>query len=709
MLEMFKSLWVSDGEVVGLDGSATLTGLRRRVRWVWLVGFVGLLVVVSVASTALATDEEGSGSSQAVADSTVVVVKPGDTLRTIAMEHLGDENRWPEIYDINQGVVQADGRALSDPDLIHIGWVLQIGEAAPGPEVAESESQSELLARLRANAEGFEYAVGTSGGALTMSTVSEPLTFNFALANDTGSTELLGHLFEGLTEISWLTNQVEPGLAETWEHSDDGLTWTFHLRTDVTWHDGEPFTAQDVDFTFNRIIYNDDIPAGERSVFTFRHFDEESGMWQESRMTVKALDSHTVEFVLPAPFAPFLRSMGTPIYPMHILEANVEDGSFSSTWDIDTDPAEVIGTGPFFIEEYQPGERIVLKRNPNYWMKDEAGNSLPYLDQIVHLIVPDLESELAGFLSEESDVHYVSGEEFAQLEPLQERQNFTIHRRGPNFGSSFLVFNINPGTNPDTGDPYVTPERLEWFGNKQFRQAVAHSIDKGTIVDQIQHGLAYEQWSSISPAAGDFHNPDVRQYEYDIAKANQILDSIGWIDTDGDGIREDGDGNEIEFDLVTNTGNSVRERITTLIQQGMEEIGLGVNYRPIEFSDLVARLTNSYDWEAIVIGLSGGTDPYGGIDVWHSSGGLHMWHPKQSQPATEWEAEIDELYIEASRELDHQTRVDHYHRAQEIIAENVPLIFTTLTERLTATRDVFGNTTPTLYGLWDIRYLYRTD
>ncbi|MXZ67624.1 MAG: LysM peptidoglycan-binding domain-containing protein, partial [Acidimicrobiia bacterium] len=501
---------VSEHDVGKLSGVATY-----RARLALCGVLVGLLVVASVASSAQATGEE-SGENGSSSMGRTVVVKPGDTLRKIAMEHLGDENRWPEIYEINKGVVQADGRALTDPDLIRIGWVLQIGQVV--------SDRSELIARLRENAERFEYAIGTPGGTLTIATISKPLTFNLALANDTGSTGLLGYLFEGLTDTSWLTNQVEPGLAESWERSEDGLKWTFHLRRDAHWHDGEPFTAQDVDFTFNRIIYNDDLPVSARSVFTFRHFDAASGAWRESRMTVRALDTHTIEFVLPAPFAPFLRSLGTPIYPRHILEEHVDDGSFSTTWDIDTDPAEVIGTGPFLIDTYRPADRVVLKRNPRYWMKDEAGNSLPYLDQVVRLIVPDLEAELAGFLSTASDVHGVSGEEFAQLEPLQESQNFTIHRRGPGFGTTFLVFNMNPGTDTDTGNPYVAPEMLEWFRNKQFRQAVAHSIDKDAIIDGIQHGLAYEQWSSISPAAGDFHNPDVRKYEYDIAKANQILD-----------------------------------------------------------------------------------------------------------------------------------------------------------------------------------------
>ena len=117
----------------------------------------------------------------------------------------------------------------------------------------------------------FEYAIGTPGGALTIATISEPLTFNLAISNDASSSGVLGHLFEGLTLTSWLTDAVEPELAESWERSEDGLTWTFYLRQDVTWHDGEPFTAHDVDFTFNRIIYNDDIPASGRSTFEFQY------------------------------------------------------------------------------------------------------------------------------------------------------------------------------------------------------------------------------------------------------------------------------------------------------------------------------------------------------------------------------------------------------------------------------------------------------
>ena len=561
--------------------------------------------------------------------------------------------------------------------------------------------QPSLVDQLKANAERFEYTIGTPGGSLTSTLLSDPLTFNPALSTDSTSGTVLGSLFDGLTETSWLNDQVEPELAASWEHSDDGLTWTFHLRQDVFWHDGTPFTAADVLFTFNRIIYNDDIEASNRPTFIFRFPDPATGAWQEAPMTVTALDDHTVRFALPVPFAPFLRSLSTGIYPKHVLEPYVDAGTFSDAWDIDTDPAEIIGTGPFVLESYAPGDRVVLQRNPRYWLADDAGTALPYLETITYLIVPDQAAQLGKFWTGETDVLSVLGEWHAGLKALETLQNFTIYQRGPGFGMTFLGFNVNPD--------YVAPEKLNWFTNVEFRRAVAHSIDKAMIIDDIQNGFGYPQWSSVSPAAGDFHNPNVRRYEYDVGKANAMLDALGWLDTDGDGVREDTAGNRIAFSLLTNENSRVREQVTELIRKGLADIGVEANFTAIEWGDLVARLSATYDWETVVVGFTGGPDPYSGIDFWHSSGLFHVWHPYQEEPETAWEAEIDDLYVRASQSLDPSERVRLYHRAQEIAAENVPIIYTTFSERMSAVRNVFGNTTPTLYGLWDIRYLYRTD
>ncbi len=573
---------------------------------------------------------------------------------------------------------------------------------------SDPETQEEIVARLRSNADSFEYAVGTHGGTITYSTIGEPLTFNFPLANDASSSSYLSYVFEGLTETSWLDDAIEPGLAESWEHSDDGLEWTFHLRRDVVWHDGEPFTAHDVDFTFNRIVYNEDIPTNDREGFIFVYTDETTGEQTDGRMTVTALNDYTVQIVLPVSYAPFLRSMGYPIYPKHILEPYVDAGTFEEVWDVGTDPSEVIGTGPFTITSYTPEERLTLRRNPDYWMRDNAGNSLPYIDEIVYVLVETLEEEVALFQAGETDAHGVLGEEHPVLEPLQEEGDFTIYRRGPGFGTTFLTFNVHPGTNPD-GEPYMRPEARAWFETLEFRQAVAHTVDKERVVEETLGGLGYPQWSSISPATGDFHNPDVRRYEYDLDAAKALLDDLGWTDTDGDGTREDGEGNPIAFTLVTNEGNTVRERATGIIAEGMRSIGLGVDVQVIDFGVLVGQLVSTYDWEAVVIGFTGGPDPYSAISFWHSDADFHLWYPNQPEPATAWEAEIDELFTAASQELDHEERVGMYRRAQEIAAEQTPVIYTALTERLSAVRNVFGNLTPTLYGLWDDRYIYRTD
>ncbi len=582
--------------------------------------------------------------------------------------------------------------------------VLLLATACTSDEPSATE---DIVAELRANAEAFSYDIGTPGGDLTLATISEPLTFNLAISNDAGSSSVLGYLFEGLTETSWLDDGIEPLLAESWERSDDGLRWVFRIRDDVVWHDGTPFTAHDVDFTFNRIIYNDAFNASSRATFEFRFLNDEEE-WEVSNMTVAALDDYTVEFLLPQSFAPFLRSMSTSIYPKHILEGPINAGTFEEFWSIDTDPSEIIGTGPFTIGEYTPGERVIFERNPNYWKTDGEGQRLPYLDRVVQVIVPDLEAELALFRDGTTDFHSVLGEEYARLEPRQDDDDFTLHRRGPGFGTTFLAFNQNRGSD-DAGQPFVDPTKLYWFRNANFRRAVAHTLDKAAMIDGVQHGLGYPQWSSVSPAAGDFHNPGVPRYPYDIDRANRLLDDLGWTDTDGDGIREDDLGNPISFTLVTNDGNTVRQAVTEIIHQGLTAAGLEVTYEVIDFGDLVSQLTTTYDWEAMVIGFTGGPDPYSGINLWHSSESLHLWYPFQEGPSTNWEAEIDALYVAAARELNHGKRMDLYRKAQAIAARRAPLIYTTLAERLGAVRNVLGNTTPTLYGYWDIRYLYRTD
>ena len=573
---------------------------------------------------------------------------------------------------------------------------------------SEGAGDEDVVALLGANAEEFQYEIGEHGGTLTFATISEPLTFNLALANDASSSGVLGYLFEGLTDISWLTGEPQPNLAEAWDVSADGLTWTFYLRDDVVWHDGEPFTAADVEFSFNQIIYNEDIPTSDRAAFTFRLLDN-NGEWQEAPMTVTAIDDHTVRCVLPVSFAPFLRSMSQSIFPQHILQPYIDEGTFAAVWDIDTDPSEIVGTGPFVISGYTPGERIEFERFDEYWMTDAEGNRLPYLDRVIQIIVPDLEAELEAFLNGEADLHGVLGAEYAQLEALQEEQDFTIHRRGPTFGSTFLTFNMNRGRTPTQAIP-ISPQRSS-IGSQTSSSArrlrSASTRLRSSSRCSTDSGILSGRRSVRQPARSTI--PMLPHMSTTSTARMRCLTSWAGPTAMETASARTTAATRSPSRSPLNTQNSVREQVGSIIREGMTELGIKVDFQLIEFGELVGQLTVSYDWDAIVIGFTAGPDPYSGIVIWHSSESLHLWYPNQSEPATEWEAELDDLYIRASQELDREQRIALYHRAQEIVAENLPVIYTSHAERLNAVRNVFGNTTPTLYGLWDTRYLYRMD
>lgn len=477
-------------------------------------------------------------------------------------------------------------------------------------------------------------------------------------------------------------------MAQSWEVSEDGLTWTFHLREGVTWSDATLFTAHDVAFTFNDLIYNPDIPNSARDIFTV----------EGKEFKVKALNESTVQFELPTKFAPFLMFMTQAILPKHVLMKSVEKGVFDSTWGVNTPPEEIIGTGPFLLEKYLPGERIVLKRNPNYWKFDAQGNRFPYLDRIIYVIVQSQDVELLKFQRGEIDYYGMRGSDYPILKPEEKKGDFTVFRAGPAFGTVFTVFNQNPGNNSQTGKPFIDPEKLSWFTNLEFRKAAAYALDKESMIKIVMNGLGYPQGSSMSPSAGFFYNEDVIQYEYNPERAKEILRKASFIDRDQDGVVEDPNGVPVEFTFVTNSGNTDRIKIANLIRKDWEKIGFKVNFLQLEFNTLVTKLNSTFDWEACMIGLTGGVEPHSGRNVWNSSGQLHLWNPAQIEPATDWERLVDQLFDKGVQELDRQKRKEYYDEWQYVISENLPVIYTVLSESLFAVRNKFGNLNPTPYG-----------
>lgn len=534
----------------------------------------------------------------------------------------------------------------------------------------------------------YASSISRHGGQLILSTTSDPKTFNPIVASETSSTAMTAHIFEGLTTLNADTLQVEPHLAQSWEVSDDGLQWTFKLRQDVQWHDGRPFTADDVVFTFNELIYNPNVPNSASDTFTI----------DGQKFLVEKVDTYAVRFTLPVKFAPFLMGMGQSILPRHRLAEAVLSGDFNFTWGIDADLEDIVGTGPFQLAAYHPGERIIFKRNNRYWKRSEFEESLPYLDGLIYLIVQNADTALLKFIDGELDYYGLRGTDFPMLKPLEESRNFTIYEAGADFGTNFIVFNQNLALNSETEKPFVDPVKTSWFRERQFRRAVAHAIDKTKMIDIVMNGLGYPQESAMSPSAGFFYNEDTPTYAYDLNKAQQILHEAGFIDRDGNGILEDVEGHEVMFNLYTNAGGQERIQIASIIRHDLEVLGMKVNFQALEFNILVNKLMSTFDWHAIIIGLTGGIEPHFGKNVWDSSGQLHMWYPKQKEPSTDWEGRIDAIFNQAVQELDPQERKVLYDEHQTIVAQELPFIYTVLGSNIFAVRNKFGNLRPRSYG-----------
>ena len=357
------------------------------------------------------------------------------------------------------------------------------------------------------------YECGKYGGKLVIPVTSGPKSFNPILAKETSTTSITSLIFEGLTTINPYTLEVEPQLAETWECKENGKVWIFHLRKDVKWSDGESFNADDVVFTFNEIIYNEKIPNSAADVFTI----------DGRQIKIDKIDDFTVKFTLPQTFAPFLRSLSQEILPKHKLDKIVENGKFNSCWSISTSPEKIVGTGPYKLKKFFPEEMVILERNPYYWKKDSCGRRLPYIKEILFLILPNQDTSLLKFIEGEVDYYPLRGEDLPILGPLQKRQDFTIYNTGASWGSNFLVLNQNPGRNPHNNQPFVKPYKLSWFKNRLFREAIALCIDKKKIIDLVYNGLGTPLHSPLNPSNKFYYNPHTKRYPYNPQKAKEIL------------------------------------------------------------------------------------------------------------------------------------------------------------------------------------------
>ncbi len=490
--------------------------------------------------------------------------------------------------------------------------------------------------------------------------ISDPKTFNPILVTDAGSSEALAPVFEALLRRDPKTLEMKPLLAERWEHDPTGTEWTFHLRRDVHWHDGEPFTAADVVFTYGA-IFDERVPNSAEPILSLAG---------EPRR-VHAVDDHTVRFILPRPFAPFLASMPVEILPEHILGAPLAAGKLAETWGIDTPPTAIVGTGPFRLAQYVPAQFLRYERNPGYWMRDEQGTQLPHLTNRTILIVPDQNASYLKFLARQTHYHLPRPEEVSELESRAADLEVQVEEMGIEASTLFLTFNRNPAryAKADGADP-----RLSWFTDLHFLRAIAHAVDKESIVRNCLAGRGRPAVAKFSPADTVFHHPGLEDYAYDLEAARASLRAGGY--TLEGGALHDAAGNRVAFSLTTNSGNKVRERLCSILKEDWAKLGIQVNYRPVDFTTLVEKLDRTFDWDVVLIGFTGSPEPHNSANLLLSSGNLHLWHPSQETPATEWEAEVDRLIEQATRTLDIDERARLYRRVQEILHEQLPMIQT---------------------------------
>ena len=516
---------------------------------------------------------------------------------------------------------------------------------------------------------------------------SDPRTFNPILITDATSSALTSDLFESLIRLNPVTTLPEAGLAEKWDIAPDSKAITFHLRHDVKWFDGQPLTAHDVLFTLD-VIYDPKVPNSIRPAITIDH----------QRIAAEAPDDYTVVMHLPKPFAPLLYSIGIPVMPAHILEPVWKAGNYNHTWGIDTSPDKLIGDGPYRMTHYAQSQVVNYDRNDNYWMTDEHGGQLPRLHGQNVTIVQDQNAEYLRYLSGQIDIYSPRAEEVFPLEDKVSKHELdvTVKKIGIDTGSLFFSFNRNPRHYVKNG---ATNPKLNWFTDLKFLQAMAHMVDKKSMIDLVFHQLAEPAVSDISPENKIFSNPNLKDYDYDPKEAADMLEAAGY-HLVRPGVRTDPKGNRLEFDLTTNSGNHERDQMCTIFKQDIESLGIKVNYRPLEFTTLVDKLDSSFDWDCILMGFTGGVEPNDGANFYRSSGNLHIWDPNEPKPATPWEAEIDTLLDQGASEMDPNKRAPYYWKIQQILHDELPIIETVRSQRYASWKNSLEDYQPKVWGTY---------
>ncbi|MCZ2260304.1 peptide-binding protein [Sporosarcina sp. G11-34] len=465
-----------------------------------------------------------------------------------------------------------------------------------------------------------------SGGSLVLGTTAAPTIFNPYYSTDTSSSTIENFIFSGLVTVDTDFNP-EGDLAESWDFTEDGLTWTFNLRKDVKWHDGEDFTADDVVFSYGIPLHEDYI--GPRGL-PFEIIDE-----------INKIDDHTVEIILSEPYAPFITITAQfQVLPKHILG----DVPIADLGTNEFNTKSPIGTGPFKFKEWKEGEYIELEANEDYFL------GKPKLDSIISKIVPDMNTLMAQLQVGDINMTGITPQYIETARKLEDEGIIEISS-GPSNAWEFIGYNL----------------RNELFQDKLVRQALTHAIDKEAIVQAILDGSGVVAHGPGSPANWAF-NDDVPEFEYDPEEAKKKLKEAGW-EPGSDGIMEK-DGQKFEFVLKTTSANEIRQQIAEVAQQQLSEIGIKTSIEVLEWSAYVEQTSPpNWNFDAMVAGWSIGSDP---DPTW-------FWHTSEIENGLNYggysNEKVDELLSENTKISNLEERKAIIAEADAIVTEDQPSTF----------------------------------
>ena len=532
------------------------------------------------------------------------------------------------------------------------------------------------------------------GGTLYLALSGSPQSFLFYGTLDNNAYTVIGQTMTGLVELHPVTNAILPGLAESWETSEDGKEVTFHLR-DVKWSDGTPLTADDVIFTFEAFIMN--TVAKGNSVDRFTIVDATDGV-KKAVQWVK-IDDRTVKAVLPSPFGPFFMNLSHAyIYPKHKLASKIDmsrPDSVNEQWLTNVALSEIVANGPYRIVEYVMDQKVVLERNPYYWKVDRFGNKLPYFDKLEYLIVSDAEVRLAKFMAGEIDHMAVSASDF----PMLKQKELD--------GGPFTIFMAQP-TQPTPSPVHISfnfdvdkPQLQQLFTNTEFRRAMEYLLNRDRIIDEVYNGLAIPGAGLVLPSNKAFYNPKIEEImrSYNPEKAKAILDQLGLKDTNKDGIREFADGKPVEFTLTVQSSPQDYQDIALIFKEDVEKAGIKVNLQILE-SSLTGNMFGAGSFEAGIRAFGNQPDLELRKAIWQPGTQLYYWHysvlDKENLVAItdkmfDWEVRLYELFDLGSITTDVEKRKLVYDEVQEIYHDVLPVIFVSKEMNLWGASKSLGN------------------